>query len=239
MNTHAASAACLKVPSILREVGCTTLATLEEAIIQCGVFLSDETPESIRSRGIQGVDSYQMPNQLAPFLLHLNRYPIKSYLEVGVFRGGTFYIVDSYLRLTQPEYHGGVALDSEAKMEGLESYQEAYPSTRFVHMKSRNYEPSYVDLVFIDGAHRYRQVDRDYRHFKPWTKLLAFHDVVSTSHHCPGTKRHWRAIRSNYVSVEFIDQYPGADSVMGIGLLDLERPLSVEGQRPNETSFYI
>ena len=31
--------------------------------------------------------------QLAPFLVEVSRYPIRSYLEIGVFRGGLFILM--------------------------------------------------------------------------------------------------------------------------------------------------
>src|SRR5690242_17716646 len=95
---------CIQVEGILRTIGRGPRPCLEEAIMRCGVMMSPEAPPDVTSRAIIGVGSFQMPNQLAPFLLQMNRYRIRNYLEAGTFLGGTFYIVDSYLRLTQAGY---------------------------------------------------------------------------------------------------------------------------------------
>jgi hypothetical protein len=197
---------------------------LEEAIIGCGVLLNPETPPEVARRRLSGVNTFQMPNQLAPFLLQLNRYRIRKYLEAGSFLGGTFYIVDSYLRLTQPENEGGTAIDIADRMQDFEAYRAVHPETRFFEMRSLDFVPERTyDLAFLDSDHSYEYLSQEFAHFLPHARLIALHDIVSTHPFCPGTRRFWNEIQHQFPHHEFVEQYPGRSGVMGIGLVETER----------------
>src|SRR3954470_17323278 len=57
-----------------------------------------------------GLLAWQLPCQFGPYLAHLTRYPISSYLEIGVRHGGTFVITVEYLRRFR-EIEKGLAVD--------------------------------------------------------------------------------------------------------------------------------
>jgi hypothetical protein len=77
--------------------------------------------------------------------------------------------------------------------------------------------------------------------------LIALHDIVSTHPYCPGTRRFWNEIKGQFENRlrrggqahfapkapqnepvpggsyhEFVEQYPGRQNVMGIGLIETE-----------------
>ena len=211
----------LQVEEILRKTDLMDRASVESAVIECGLYIGDEVPSGL-DRMSAGVRALQMPNQLAPFLIYLNRFTIRTYLDVGAYFGGTFYIIDTYLRLTQPKYRIGYALDPYNQLRDFQSYQSMHPSTRFIETRSIDYVPEQMfDLVFVDGDHSYEYLCQEFIHLWQYARLMAFHDVVSNHYMCPGTKRFWQCIRSKFVAQEFIDQYDGMSGVMGIGVIQL------------------
>jgi hypothetical protein len=48
----------------------------------------------------KGIGLWQIPQQIAPTLLYLSSFKIRSYLEVGCAAGGTFMFVTEFLRST-------------------------------------------------------------------------------------------------------------------------------------------
>jgi hypothetical protein len=48
----------------------------------------------------KGIGLWQLPNQLAPALLYINQFTIRSYVEVGCVGGGTFMFMTEFLRRT-------------------------------------------------------------------------------------------------------------------------------------------
>ena len=48
----------------------------------------------------KGIGLWQLPNQLAPALLYINQFTIRSYVEVGCVGGGTFMFITEFLRRT-------------------------------------------------------------------------------------------------------------------------------------------
>ncbi len=193
-----------------------------------------EAPPEVRRRLLFGVNTFQMPNQLAPFLLQLNRYRIRNYLEAGTFLGGTFYIVDSYLRLTQPEYEGGTAIDIVNRMQDFEAYRAVHPETRFCEMRSVDFVPDRIyDLVFLDSDHSYEYLSQEFAHFRSHARLIALHDIVSTHPYCPGTRRFWNEIKNQFPHHEFVEQYPGRSGVMGIGLIETKLAEFADARHPS------
>ena len=95
----------------------------------------------------------QYPNELAQLLafLYTQRGRIRSYLEIGVERCGTFFTVDSYLRGVCPEFGHSIALDKRRHDCGFDAYQALY-DCEFVEVRSGDWPmPDHVDLVLIDA----------------------------------------------------------------------------------------
>src|SRR5438270_7431754 len=55
-------------------------------------------PEMLHDRVDTGLKLMQAPNQFAPYLLFLSQKNIRSYVELGVFSGGTFIVTIEYLK---------------------------------------------------------------------------------------------------------------------------------------------
>jgi hypothetical protein len=66
------------------------------AFYQMNEFPSDLCPQYCG----KGIGFWQLPNQLAPALLYINQFTIRSYVEVGCVGGGTFMFMTEFLRKT-------------------------------------------------------------------------------------------------------------------------------------------
>lgn len=79
--------------------------------------------------------SQQNDNELAQILCYLyyRREEIEHYVELGVHKCGTFFVVDQFLRTFAPNYKYGVAVDGWHRTFTdfkLYDYQKVYPDTK-------------------------------------------------------------------------------------------------------------
>jgi methyltransferase family protein len=161
-----------------------------------------------------GLKHWQAPNQFARYLAHLSRYPIESYLEIGVRHGGTFAITVEYLRRFQPLTDAtGIDIDDVPAMYELERLS---PDVRFLKLDTRSPELAReiaahgpYDLVLVDADHSYEAVRSDLDTVLPHANIVALHDIVDAA--CPGVRRAWRELRDEAAGerdfYEFTAQY--------------------------------
>lgn len=223
--------ACLRPYEIfrgLRPGERTDAGLLEQILIDLGVNHAEfagheEFPEAILRREL-GLRIWQLPCQLAAYLAFLAgpAGPIRSYVELGARWGGTFYVVDSFLRALRPDFGRSVALDLDVRPPGWDDYHARFPSATFVSADSRDWDPAgRFDLAFIDADHAYENVMADYRRARTYSRWLGFHDIVSDV--CPDVPRAWAEVaRAHPRHYEFVAQYPGFRNVMGIGLVEVD-----------------
>lgn len=184
-------------------------------------------PDHLQDRLGEGLHCFQWPNQLAPYLATLARYPISSYLEVGVYRGGTFVTTVEYLDRFHP-IRRAWAVDINASLP-LYRYRRRRPGARMVAVASGT--PSFratveqwrPDLVLIDGDHSYAAVRADFDCVHGVANAIALHDVVDNA--SPGVAQLWDEIRERhadeYEFAEFTAQYPDVQRRIGGRLLGL------------------
>lgn len=168
-----------------------------------------------------GLQMAQLPNELSKYLMYLysNINTINTYCEIGVLRGGTFYVVDSFLRAFNKNFKYSVAVDISDKIikkHGFEKYAEER-DCMFIHGNSNSINKNYFDLCFIDGDHSYNGVKKDYENMKNKCKILAFHDVVCKAA-CKDVVKFWNEIKSDK-SLEFINEDSDFPEPCGIGIL--------------------
>jgi Methyltransferase domain len=157
-------------------------------------------PPSLRRFSGTGLQAWQMPNQFAAYLTHLSRYPIRSYLEIGVRRGGTFVITTEYLnRFRTVERAVGIDI---AGSPSTAEYARTNPRVRFARLNARS--PRFRrlvrrggpwDLVLIDGDHREQAVRRDLEGMIGAARIIAFHDIVTAI--APGVRTVWDEFKSS------------------------------------------
>ncbi|MEJ0097272.1 MAG: class I SAM-dependent methyltransferase [Bauldia sp.] len=178
--------------------------------------------------------SRQVRSEFSGFLQTLAELDVRSYLEVGAYRGGTFFRVMRSL----PPGSFGVTVDDDSRsaLRGRASPLAEVGARlgrlgyRIETVFGNSHEPATIaaaralgpfDAVLIDADHRYDAVKRDWEDYGPMgRRLVAFHDIaeehVTRSGRAVEVPRLWREIRaSGAVTREFIA--PG--SKMGIGVV--------------------
>jgi len=193
-------------------------------------FITTRVGGDYKALGISraNIRTVQHPDELARFLqfLHKHAVHIHTYLEIGISSGGTFFIVDSYLRACQrhegsihPLFSHGVDIKSKARWP--EQYLEKYDGrVEFTFRSSGRFEVGIdYDLIFIDANHTYKGVKSDYEKFyTKCKKYIAFHDIVFGGEGC-GVPQLWNEVKNNFGShVEIIA--PECPLGIGIGIRD-------------------
>lgn len=176
-----------------------------------------------------GIDSWQYPNQFSKYLHHLSQCNIKSYVEIGCHKGGTFIITVEYLNrfntLTRC-----LAVDNWPR-DIINEYKSIRPEIEYLTASSQTsaFYDAYLahdwDLVLIDGDHSYKGAKEDYNIVKDRARYIAFHDIANSL--CPGTQQIWADMKKIYNPEQlhqWCDQYDEVllrmrGSIMGLGLV--------------------
>lgn len=172
-----------------------------------------------------GVEAKQYPDELGKLLAYLykHRNEINSYFEIGVERGGTFFVIDSFLRACNPKFDGSFGIDIDDKIvhkHDLKSYRDRHDTVVFRQVSSRDCSVSKVDLALIDGDHSYEGVKADYEAMKNKARFLVFHDIYLED---SGVKKLWNEITDEYPYEEFLNEnYAEFPAPIGIGLIKTE-----------------
>jgi len=191
---------------------------------------TEHYPEHLRHYCGKGLLSFQMPAQFARYLAYLSYFPIRSYVEIGVFHGGTFIITVEYLSRFQPIARA-LAMDISIT-EQMRAYAARNPAVTLHEGDSRAPEARALlaserwDLALIDGDHSEAGCQADYESLRDRTRLIAFHDTYNDV--CPEVGIVWQRIRASLPRRclrEFHEQYPEISAhviarCMGIGLVD-------------------
>jgi hypothetical protein len=168
--------------------------------------------------------SWQKLEEIVPFLLYVSHLNIKSYIEIGLKRGGTFSIITAYLhRVCQLDIACGIDIVWQRKHgeEFKNRLQKLMPVTiGFLHGTSENYvfKPKF-DLCLIDGDHTYDWAKKDWMNIGRYCKYCAFHDINERKHkklQGGGAKNFWAELKTIRRTTEF-SSIP-ADR-FGIGLI--------------------
>jgi len=176
-----------------------------------------------------GLCSNQIPNEISSLLFTIleKQVRFKSYLEVGVNKGGTFYLMDSFLRAINPDFKYSVAVDKRMKLIGFDAYKEKYPLTKVVLGDSKRLQfDEKFGLILIDGDHTYDGVKADYLNYKKYSDTLVFHDI-DILHKRTNVKKLWGEIKKEYeprFTKEFLNNTSDFNRVLGIGVLVQKEP---------------
>jgi len=178
----------------------------------------------------------QIKTEILDFLGFARQESPGAVCEIGTHLGGNSFLLSQ-------------GLPSATFFVGVDLYVQNKPQLRFFSQPSQqmefvdgsSYSPRTVgrvrrllgkrslDLLFIDGDHRYDGVKRDFLHYRHLLReggVIAFHDIVpdhrtrfgaAVSGYAGDVPRFWSRIRSLYPSWEFI-QNPDQDG-FGIGAI--------------------
>lgn len=154
---------------------------------------------------------FQTPKQIAEAILELLKYNINTYAEVGVYKGGTYLLMNNLLKLKNPNLESiGIDISDRNLTSDIKKYINLHIGT------SKDFEGQPFDLVFIDADHSYEGVSTDYQNLGQYAKIVMFHDI--NDNRCPGVVKFWKEIKENKKYKEFKYQTNG-ENVHGIGLL--------------------
>ena len=159
----------------------------------------------------------------------IERYDVRSYLEIGIWTGR---LVSALHRIFRFDL---VAACDHGWAEQLGLAIQVPPETRFFRGESgsdgyRRWRADLgrVDLVLIDADHRYGAVQRDFAINRSFPhRFLAFHDIRGARPQTAGVRRFWDELDDGFKH-EIVKPHPelGLDhSIMGIGVWSAtERP---------------
>jgi len=183
----------------------------------------DQHPKHLR-RYCNPEGPWQNPRQLTKLLLFLSQFKIKSYLEIGVFRCGTFSIITEFLdKLYGLDYALGIdPKEYKEQASYIDNLDNKNIEIRNWSSKDNDFlshiEYKTFDLALIDGNHGLDGVLLDFSTVKKRTSIILFHDVCSV---CEDS---WERIRTknqdNYDIYEIKDQYKRVSKpYFGFGIL--------------------
>lgn len=184
----------------------------------------------------------QIPKELLPFMEYLDKeVKPKSFLEIGMSLGATYYIWCSLVEpggikmgidLPNGPYGAGTFRNEQQLEITKHAFQTVAPNSHVLFSDSKfsssvtwveeklKKEDSLLDFLFIDGDHTYEGVRADYYNYSPFVKkggVVVFHDIKNTDKHrelnCTVYK-FWEQLKGN--KREFIDNSYGWG---GIGVL--------------------
>jgi hypothetical protein len=162
---------------------------------------------------------YQTPSQFAQALVYLSAFNIKSYLEVGVFQGGTFLFISEYLRRFNPVIKcDGIDPTGYLNPEIAEII-EREPWMNFIPATSNALKGKEYDLVLIDGDHENGWPHRDWENVGKFAKVCMIHDIQETT--CQEPVDLWAALKEEETDrsfAEFTDHFSNIP-LQGIGII--------------------
>lgn len=190
----------------------------------------NEQPAELSQYFGKGLHLWQYPNQLSHYLVWLshNARSIKSYMEIGCRWGGTFILINEWLKKIGAELEYSIAVDPIEPTPFIRHYIEL-SDTPVVYINKFSSDPEFLsymshsrpEIVFIDGDHTMRGVMIDHLSARKTAKIIVHHDIVSSI--CPDTALFWsyaKLAEDNFEFAEFVQQYDSVNgSFLGIGVM--------------------
>jgi len=171
-----------------------------------------------------GLRCVQYPNEFAQYLSFIfdvnAETPINTYMEIGVDRGGTFFVTDSFLRSINSSFQKSYAVDIKKKTIQWDEYAEKF-DVEFILGDSKKITPFEVDWCLIDGDHTYEGAKADFEKMKNHAKYIAFHDI-DIIHKQTNVKKLWEELKPNYKHWEFRNKDSRFPTPIGIGVIKVK-----------------
>lgn len=209
----------------------------------------------VLGRQAQAHGAIQKLGELVPLIRLLReREPSRTVVEIGSAKGGTFWLwcqlaaEDATLvSIDLPGGDlGGVDMElvrqtgadryGKRNLERMAGYARPGQTVRFIQADSQTEQTRNrllasldgrpVDLLVVDGDHRYEGVKRDWELYSPLVDgLVVFHDILPHSRGGSEVDRLWAEVRAGRDVLEFSvpDEDWGWGSWGGLGVVDLTR----------------
>jgi hypothetical protein len=192
-------------------------------------FLEQQPSELSQYFGT-GLHLWQYPSQLARYLVWLsyNAKNITSYCEIGCRWGGTFIVVNEWLKKIGAPIEFSLAIDPIPATPFVRRYMERSTTpVHYIQNLSTSREVidylaySKPDMVFIDGDHNLNGVMFDHLLVRKFANLIVHHDITSDA--CGGTTLFWnyaKQAEDGFECNEFTNQYASVSgNFLGIGVM--------------------
>ena len=190
----------------------------------------NEQPGELSPYFGKGLHLWQYPSQLSRYLVWLahNAREIRTFSEIGCRWGGTFIIVNEWLKKVGAPLEFSLAIDPIEPTPFIEKYR-ALSSTPVQYIQDFSTSPRVAeylrtfkpDMVFIDGDHSLQGVMNDHLLVRKTSNIIVHHDVSSQS--CIATTIFWNYLKqaeTEFEAAEFVQQYDSVEgSFLGIGVL--------------------
>lgn len=190
----------------------------------------EQQPAELREYFGKGLHLWQYPSQLARYLVWLthNAKHIRNYTEIGCRWGGTFILVNEWLKKIGAPIDFSLAIDPIEPTPFIKKYIQI-SSTPVHYIQNLSTSSEVVDylsafkpqMVFVDGDHSLQGVMFDHLLVRNDAEIIVHHDIASQA--CPGTTLFWSYVKeaeSDFNSWEFKQQYDSvAGNFLGIGVL--------------------
>jgi predicted O-methyltransferase YrrM len=183
----------------------------------------------------------QKVSEFSPLVSLLKRRKLKTIVEIGTAKGGTFY---AWCKIAEPDativsidlpggpFGGGY---STKDIKKFKKYKRKNQRLYFLRKDSQDratkeelikiLKGRKIDFLFIDGDHRFSGVKKDWRLYSPLVKnngLIVFHDILPHPKvpECKVDKL-WNKIKVDYKHIEFIYRHDdrGWGQWGGIGVI--------------------
>lgn len=175
--------------------------------------------ECYANKDLDELGVYQTPRQMAQCISELLKYKIESYIEIGLYSGGSYLIMTEFLKWKNKSVHA-VGVDITRRYMKAETI----PHIENLHIgTSADFRGHSFDLAFIDADHSYTGVRADWENVGKYARIAMFHDINNDS--CPGVFKLWNEIKQEGSVMEYKYHTDGLN-VHGIGLI-FNRPDSV------------
>jgi predicted O-methyltransferase YrrM len=174
---------------------------------------------------------FQVRKEISMFLSVAEKEKPRVVLEIGTGEGGTLFLLTRIA--TSNAIFVSVDLPSHPKWREklFSSFSMKDQTLQFVRGNSHNTDTfnnvkqslgeNSVDLLFIDGDHKYDGAKMDFELYSQLVReggLVAFHDIVPTDLHLDiEVPEFWNEIKNNYDYIEIIEE----KNAKGIGILFL------------------
>ena len=154
---------------------------------------------------------WQTPRQLTKLILFLADYKIKSYLEIGAYRCGTFLVLtEIFNKLNGLDYALAIDPNKNKYQEELSELSKDI-NRELKNMKSadssliKELGDRRFDLILVDGDHCRGAVVRDFELYRKKGDILLFHDISSV---CKDSWKDIKGLAKNDFDIyEIVDQY--------------------------------
>lgn len=168
-----------------------------------------------------GFGPIQFPTEFIDFVRRLIRLEIRTFAEIGSYRGGSAYFICAVLQRVDKDFSLTI-IDPVDNLLGFDVFRKKLNLIKKIPSTSRDFKCESFDFVFIDGAHDFDSVIEDYYNLGKSARVgVAFHDIFGHEFDSlnGGVVKAWNIIKNELRSTHEVCEYAhSVERSLGIGL---------------------